>query len=176
MPVSGGPLALNDRMDLAAEIQRVATQEQRLQLPHVDLDMAWQIGARLREVAFERGHALAIEVRLGRETVFFGAMKGAAPLNADWVRRKRNTVELMHRSSLRVGLELERDGLHWGQTFGLPDRDYARHGGSFPLQVTGLGCMGAVTVSGAPDRDDHAMVVHALAQLYGIPLRDTVLS
>jgi uncharacterized protein (UPF0303 family) len=154
-------------MDHAADLQALIAQERRLVLPRFDLDVAWRIGLHLGEIAVERGHALTIELRVARETVFFRAMQGVAPVNADWARRKRNTVELMQRSSLRVGLEPSRSGLPWHEALGLPLRDYAGHGGSFPLQVAGAGCIGAVTVSGAPDREDHAMVVQALEALCG---------
>ena len=47
-------------------------------------------------------------------------------------------------------------------------RDYACHGGSFPIQVKGGGCVGVVTVSGLPQRDDHILVVQVLAEMCGI--------
>ena len=36
-------------------------------------------------------------------------------------------------------------------------------GPSFPISVKGTGCIGAVTVSGLPQRDDHNLAVEALA-------------
>ena len=45
---------------------------------------------------------------------------------------------------------------------GLPDRDYAPHGGSFPLRILGSGCIGSITVSGMPEFDDHEMIVNVL--------------
>jgi uncharacterized protein (UPF0303 family) len=51
---------------------------------------------------------------------------------------------------------------------GLPARDYASHGGSFPVITTSGTCIGAVTVSGLPQRDDHSMVVQALAAKCGV--------
>ena len=40
-------------------------------------------------------------------------------------------------------------------------------GGGFPLKLRGVGCVGAVTVSGLPQREDHEMVVAALAAALG---------
>jgi len=51
---------------------------------------------------------VTIEIRLARETVFFHAMRGTTPANADWARRKRNTVELLQRSSYAIGRSLEK--------------------------------------------------------------------
>lgn len=159
-------------MDIAQDIQRIAEQEARLQLAKMDLDTAWQLGVRLREIAASRSVPLTIEVRLAGETVFFSSMPGTTPANTDWARRKRNTVELMHRSSYGVGRSLERDGKTLESTMGLPGRDYASHGGSFPLRVANVGVVGAVTVSGAPQREDHHIVVMALAELCRIPLAE----
>jgi uncharacterized protein (UPF0303 family) len=57
----------------------------------------------------------------------------------------------------------------------LDPRDHAAHGGSFPLLVRGTGCVGAVTVSGLPQRVDHELVVEALAARCGVPLNDVAL-
>jgi len=163
------------RLDIAADIARIAEQERRLRCTQFDLDRAWQLGSRLRAIAQSRSLCLAIEIRLAAQTVFYAAMVGTTPANADWVRRKRNTVELLHRSSYGVGRSLERDGRTLEQTMGLSLRDYASHGGSFPLVVEGVGCVGAVTVSGAPQREDHHVVVTALAELCGVPVTEVAL-
>ncbi len=157
-------------MDISDDILRIADQERRLRLASFNVDDAWKLGVRLREIAARRHLALAIEIRLARETVFFTAMDGTTPANADWARRKRNVVELLHRSSYGVGRSLEQEGKTLVDTMGLPARDYATHGGSFPLFVAGSGCIGAVTVSGAPQRVDHEVVVEALAGLCGVEL------
>ena len=162
-------------MTIEQDIARIALQEQRLRLQRFDEDTAWALGTRLKALAEARGVAVAIEIRIARETVFFCAMRGTAPANADWARRKRNTVELLQRSSYGVGRAMERDGASLVDRMGLPPRDYASHGGSFPLQVEGVGCIGAVTVSGLPQREDHVLVVQALAELCGVALHDIAL-
>ena len=45
-------------------------------------------------------------------------------------------------------------------------------GGSFPIFVEGVGCIGAVTVSGLRQRDDHEFVVEALAVRCGVEVAD----
>jgi uncharacterized protein (UPF0303 family) len=161
--------------DIAADIARIAAQERRLRFARFDLDLAWQLGTRLRDIALARDTPLVIELRIAREAVFHSAMSGTTPANADWARRKRNTVELLHQSSYGIGLSLKQEGRTLEQTMGLPARDYAHHGGSFPLQVDGLGCIGSVTVSGAPQREDHAIVIAALAELCGVPAAEVAL-
>jgi uncharacterized protein (UPF0303 family) len=154
---------------LQADLARLAEQEERLQLPALDADVAWAIGTQLRAMALARGAAVTIEIRIGADTVFFHAMRGAAPANADWARRKRNVSELLDQSSYRVGRQLALELATIEAKMGLPTRDYATHGGSVPLRVNGTR-LGTVTISGLPQRDDHEMVVEVLAALAGVPL------
>ena len=163
-------------MALAQDITRMAEQERRLQFKRFDAGTAWALGASLKSLTEARGAAITIEIRVARETLFFFAMPGTTPSNADWARRKRNTVELLQRSSYRVGCELQRDGGSLESKMGLPTRDYASHGGGFPLMLEGTGCIGVVTVSGVPQREDHGLVVEALATLCGVPLADVALA
>jgi len=154
-------------MDVDPDIARLDEQERQLCFGRFDLSSAWELGTRLRSAAQARGVAVAIEVRLLRETVFFCAMPGTTPENADWARRKRNTVELLERSSYVIGLSLKRDGTTLEGKMGLAPRDFASHGGSVPIRVDGVGCVGAATVSGLPQREDHELVVAVLAEMRG---------
>ena len=160
------------RVDTSAEsdIARIAEQEVRLRFASFTADTAWDLGVRLRALAAARSAAVAIEVRIARETVFFFAMPGTSPANADWARRKRNTVELLEQSSYRVGLSLALERTTLEAKMGLPVRDYASHGGSMPVVAANGTLAGVVTVSGMPQRIDHCLVVEAMAAVCGIPL------
>lgn len=153
---------------LEKDLQRLALQEQRLQLERFDETTAWELGALIKRICEARQVGVAIEVRRAKETLFFYAMPGVVPHNTEWVRRKRNVVELLHRSSYAVGLSNQKDNTSLPQKCGVSLSDYAEHGGSFPIRVKGVGCVGAVTVSGVPQREDHAIVVEALAGLCGV--------
>lgn len=157
-------------MDIEKDIAMIALQEERLRFTAFDENTTWTLGSLLRTKVKERGAAVVIEIRLGRETVFFSAMQGTAPVNADWARRKRNTVELLNRSSYAIGLALRQEQSSLESKMGLPTRDFASHGGSFPICVASVGCIGTVTVSGLPQREDHAIVVQALAEMCGVPI------
>lgn len=154
-------------MDYDRDLARIAEQEGTLVFPDFDAERAWELGCALRGAAQARAVALTIEIRLGGQTCFSHTMPGAAPITADWARRKRNLVELMQQSSYAVGLKHQRDGTTIEGSMGLATRDFAAHGGSFPLRVTGCGCVGVVTVSGLPQREDHALLVAVLAEHLG---------
>ena len=160
---------------LEKDLRRLALQEQVLQLERFDEATAWELGTRIKAICEARQVGVSIEIRRAKETLFFYAMPGTTPNNAEWARRKRNTVELLHRSSYFSGLANQKEGSSIQLRTGVPLNDYAEHGGSFPLRVKGVGCVGTVTVSGVPQREDHGIVVEALALLCGVSLADVCL-
>lgn len=157
------------------DIAVIVKQEELLKFDAFDNTTAWLLGESIKKHCEVEKLAVAIEVRLCGETVFFYAMPGTSPNNADWARRKRNTTELQQRSSYAVGLALQ-EGETLEEQSGLPLRDYAHHGGSFPIRVKGVGFVGAVTISGLPQRDDHVIVVKAMASLIGMSLESCTLA
>ncbi|WP_099867154.1 heme-degrading domain-containing protein [Pararhizobium haloflavum] len=154
-------------MEIDSDLDHIARQETLLKFQRFDADLAWKIGRTLHDRASARSVPVTIDVSLFSMQMFFAAMHGATPDNIGWVRRKKNTVFRFLRSSYATGLMLKRDKTTLAAKFALPDADYAAHGGSFPLTVEGAGVIGAVTVSGLPQRDDHSMVVEALASVLG---------
>jgi uncharacterized protein (UPF0303 family) len=163
-------------MDIVADIQRIELQEDRLRFPAFDASTAWEIGLRLKQAGEARQAPIVVDIQLWTMPLLFFALPGAQPSNFDWVRRKRNAVAHFHRSSYGLGLALARDGKTLRDLGDLPERDYAVHGGSFPIWLAGTGCVGAVTVSGLPQREDHGLVVGALAVALRIDLGEIALA
>jgi uncharacterized protein (UPF0303 family) len=149
-------------MDLSRDLERIEHQERELTFPKFDLEVAWRVGQRLRELAAGRRLPVVIDVRYFGQPLFYSALPGSVPDNAEWVRRKSNTVARFHRSSYAVGLMLKQAQTTLLERYALPLTDFAAHGGSFPLHVKGIAVIGAVTVSGLPQRADHELVVEAL--------------
>jgi len=155
-------------MTAETDLTTIAEQERVLQFATLDYDKLWNLGVNLRALAQARGLALAIEIHLAGTTVFSTVMPGASASNTDWARRKRNVVETLHTSSYAVGLAAKVKGVSFEQETGRPARDFATHGGCFPLKLSGSVFVGSVTVSGAPQRIDHELVVEGLAGMLGI--------
>lgn len=154
-------------MSVEEDIEAIAEQERLLVFDRFDGDTAWALGERLRRVASERGLAVAIDITLHAMPAFYSALPGSTADNARWIRRKRNVVLHFLRSSYAVGRRLAQQNATLESKFSLSDTDYAAHGGSFPITVAGVGCIGAVTVSGLPQREDHNLVVEILAGMLG---------
>ncbi|MCV9997850.1 heme-degrading domain-containing protein [Pararhizobium sp. YC-54] len=163
-------------MIIDADLEQIALQERELQFDSFSLATGWALGALLRAMAVERKLGVVIDVTLFSMPVFYSALEGSTPDNPNWVRRKRNCVFRFLKSSYALGLSLAKQDTTIQAKFGLSEAEFAPHGGSFPIVVKGTGCIGAVTVSGLPQRDDHNMVVEALAQLLGKDIASLKLS
>jgi uncharacterized protein (UPF0303 family) len=162
-------------LDIAEDIRRMKLQEERLQFSAFDSRTAWELGLALKAAAEARQAPIVVDIRLYSMRLLSFALPGGGPDNFDWVRRKRNVVFRFHRSSYAIGRKLAGEGKTLQDLGALPERDYAAHGGSFPILLKGTGCVGAVTVSGLPQREDHVMVVEALALVLGQELGDAAL-
>lgn len=154
-------------MTIEEDMAKIAEQEKALVFDRFDLTTAWDLGSLLRQMAVERGLSVVIDVRLHSMSAFYTALPGTTADNENWVRRKRNLVFRFFQSSYAIGRKLELQGDTVESRYGIPAADHAPHGGSFPIKVAGVGCIGAVTVSGLPQREDHNMVVEALARMTG---------
>ncbi|HEY0702390.1 MAG TPA: heme-degrading domain-containing protein [Candidatus Acidoferrales bacterium] len=149
-------------MTIDQDLEKIALQEKKLQFQKFDSSVAWAIGTALKAEAEKRGVSVSIDIQLGNHPLFSYAMPGTTPDNLDWIRRKKNVVNRYHRSSYSVGLKHEKSGTTLQNRAGLELKDYAPHGGCFPILLAGTGCVGTITVSGLPQRDDHMMVVEVL--------------
>lgn len=157
-------------MPIQEDIAAIVVQESTLTLPGFTPDTAWQLGTMLRDLAIARRVGIVIDVRrfgAPHQQLFYSALAGTTPDNQRWVERKINVVARFHKSSYHVGRLLELSGLSFGARYNLPEEQYAAHGGCFPISVGGAGIVGAVTVSGLPQREDHNLVVEALCLLTG---------
>jgi uncharacterized protein (UPF0303 family) len=152
---------------LSEDLEQVALQERVLQFPRFDARAAWELGSSLRTLAQDRSLGVVIDVRRFGQPLFYTALEGTTPDNVEWVRRKSNLVARFHRSSYSIGLNLKLKNDTLLERYALSVADYAAHGGSFPLAVTGAGVLGSVTVSGLPQREDHELVVEALCAALG---------
>jgi uncharacterized protein (UPF0303 family) len=147
-----------DRDALAA----LLAEEDELQFATFTNDTAWALGERLVRTARERGLAVTIDIRRGDQQLFHCARPGTAADNDAWIERKNRVVRRFGHSSFYVGESLRADGVTIAERLLLDEREYAPHGGAFPVIVRDVGPVGTVTVSGLPQEEDHRLVVEVL--------------
>jgi uncharacterized protein (UPF0303 family) len=151
-------------MSIADDIERINLQEARLQFSKFNEDEAWALGLLMRQAAQTRRLPLLIDIRVGNRQLFAAALPGTTQDNAEWVRRKVNTVYRFDAASYRINLEHQRSGRSFDASRGVDPLNYAAAGGGFPVRLQGSGLIGVVTVSGVPQRQDHGFVAECLAK------------
>jgi uncharacterized protein (UPF0303 family) len=156
--------------DPAQDLAILTQQEALLRFTAFTPDTAWQLGARLQDALLATNAGGTAEIELAGQLLFACTTPGAKPNQADWIRRKRNTVRHFARSSYAVGRQLELDQQTLEANHNLPLADYAAHGGGFPIFLAGPECSGTIIVSGLPQREDHNLVVTAIAEHLGISI------
>lgn len=148
----------NDR-DL---LDTLAGQEDALVFKAFNEITAIEVGEHLLRAARAGDLPVVINIRTADRVLFHAALPGSSPDNDEWARRKSNVTLRFHRSSMRVGENYRLKGREVCVELGLDPIDYASHGGSFPVRVTGTGVVAAITVSGLTSEDDHGLIVRVL--------------
>ncbi|HTV09905.1 MAG TPA: heme-degrading domain-containing protein [Candidatus Aquilonibacter sp.] len=152
-------------MSIADDLAILEQQEHVLRFSSFNTETAWQLGCLLRTLLLDCRAGGTVEIELAGHVLFACATPTATPGQADWIRRKRNVVHRFGRSSYAIGLTLESNNETLQSRHCLKASEYAAHGGGFPILLEGTGPVGSVVVSGLPQRDDHNLVISALAKL-----------
>lgn len=149
-------------MAVAEDIETIKRQEAALVFTAFDEAVAFKIGSAIRDRALAENMPIIVDIRTFDRPLFYAAMPGSNASNPDWARRKINVVKRYLRSTYRMVLEQQRPDRSFKPGEGLDVADYVLAGGGFPITVKGAGVIGAITVSGLPERDDHGVVVDAI--------------
>ena len=146
----------------------VKKQEERLKFDHFDNEDAWKLGCVIVNNAREAQVSISVEIWINGYQVFRYGFPGTNNFNDIWMQRKVNTVNMFHRSSLRVHYmpcvgedDIYVDGL-------LDPTEFGNMGGGFPIYVKGTGVIGAVAVSGLTHTQDHQLAVDGIAKYLGV--------
>ncbi|QTD98763.1 heme-degrading domain-containing protein [Streptomyces cyanogenus] len=153
--------------ELTPSLEELEAQERRLVFRQFTHEDAWALGSLLVELARERQAPVAIDIHRAGQQLFHAALPGSSPDNDAWIVRKRRVVERYRAASYLVGARFRAKGTTFEEASRLDADEYAAHGGSFPISVEGVGVIGAVTVSGLPQLQDHRLVVEALEEFLG---------
>ena len=162
-------------MAAADDIALIQKQEETLVFPAFDEAVAFKVGSAIRERALTDNLPIIVDIRLWDRPLFYAAMPGSNASNPDWARRKINVVKRYLKSTYRLVLEQQRPDRTFKIGEGLDIVDYVLAGGGFPVTVKGAGVIGAITVSGLPERDDHGVVVQAICTHLGVDARKLAL-
>jgi uncharacterized protein (UPF0303 family) len=147
---------------MAELLDQLLQEEQELQFTSFNEDTAWQIGSQLVERARRDGLPVVIDITRGTHQLFHAALRGSAPDNDEWVKRKARAAIRFGHSSFYIGELLKSRGNTIEKNYLVPESEFAAHGGSFPILIKDTGVIGTITVSGLPSQDDHRLVVEGI--------------
>lgn len=151
----------------AKELLALATeQEKRYQFPKFSRDDAWELACDLVESCKQYDGPLAVEIDIAGVMVFRYYPSGTGAFHEKWLERKRKTVQLLEKSSLRVSTELKTSGQTLEKDMLLDPVEYADCGGGFPLRMKDGCIFGFVGVSGLADTVDHAALIGGLDRFF----------
>lgn len=137
-------------------------EEKQLQFTNFNEDTAWKIGSWLVNHAIQNDLPITIDIQRGQHQLFHASRPNTSADNDEWIKRKVRLVNRVGHSSFYLGQLLKSLGKSIEEKFLLPERDYAAHGGCFPIIIKDTGMIGTITVSGLAQEDDHKLVVQAL--------------
>lgn len=149
-------------------LETLLEQEKTLQFSEFNSNTALELGLLLINKAKQGNKKVAIDINLNGHQLFHYAFEGTSPDNGEWIKRKSKVVNRFHMSSYRMGIKLKDDGNTIEGKYLIDPREYAPHGGSFPIIIKNVGYVGTITVSGLPQEEDHKMVVEGIKEYLGI--------
>lgn len=146
----------------------IAKQEELLRYGEFTRDMAWELGLKIHALAQEKyKKGAAIQILEDGIVIFASKMPGTDAENDWWMGKKLAVSRLTGTSSLRAYVEAQA-GLRapeWEERPG----NYAACGGCFPVfRADGRTPVCHVLVSGMEHREDHQIIVDAMAWQLGL--------
>ncbi len=152
------------------DLKTITAQESALHFDQFGAETAWTIGSRLRRQAVDLKPPMLFEIQIAGRVLFTAATEGVTSSQADWIRRKRNTVMWFGRSTYAIGLKMQLAGQTLATRYGMSLSDYATDGGGFPITLRGTGVIGSIIASGLTQHEDHNLVVATLAETLAITI------
>ncbi|KAI9489353.1 hypothetical protein BDB00DRAFT_618631 [Zychaea mexicana] len=153
--------------DIKALLQDLLAQEERCQFTKFTSDDALKLGLLILENAKAYTRPIVLDINLAGHQLFHFAMQGTGPDNNEWVARKNKAVLRFRHSSYYLGRYCASQNKTLEEKYYVSEKEYACHGGSFPLIIKDVGVVGTITVSGLAQQDDHGLVVKSIEQFLG---------
>lgn len=148
-------------MDNTKALRKYLEEEKRYTFPEFSRDDVWELGCSLVEACSKKSGPLAVSIWLNGTEVFRYFPTGTGAFHEQWLGRKRNTVTVLERSSMRFKAELAVNGSSLQEEC-LDSMEYADCGGGFPIRLKGGCVIGFIGVSGLSDDEDHAALLEGL--------------
>lgn len=148
------------------QLNQCKQDEEKYQFAAFSHQDAWELGNELVKACAEMEGPLAVEIEINHVVVFRYFPDGTGKFHEMWLQRKRNTVNTVEKSTLRVFYELETAGETLERDWLLSPADYAGCGGAFPIRQRGGSLIGVAAVSGLPHLRDHEALMTGIRRYW----------
>ena len=152
-------------MSTQAFLNQCILDEQQYTFPCFTKNDIWELGCCLVEACKVMDGPLAVTICLGSLEVFRYYPEGTSSYHEMWLNRKKRTVYVMERSTMRLKAELELSGSSLSQE-GLDESEFVACGGGFPLRLSGGCVIGFIGVSGMDDDADQSALLDGLHRFF----------
>ncbi|KAG1454476.1 hypothetical protein G6F46_003922 [Rhizopus delemar] len=142
------------------QLEIILLQEEKCQFNLFTSQTALDLGLMLIENAKPFNKPVVIDITMNGHQLFHYAMQGTNKDNDEWVRRYLVTL------LIAFIIQVIMLGGTW--PINISEKDYATHGGAFPLTIKNVGVVGTITVSGLMQEDDHNLVANTIQELLAI--------
>ena len=145
-------------------MQQIIDQEQEIVFDFFDSTMLRKLADYLMDEMDKAIVPLTAAVTIkDHHKLFHYSANGCSQDKDNWVRRKTNTVLNFGHSSQWFYYKTLGNHEELTVKYGLSLKDYTVSGGAVPILIKGIGCIGAVAVSGySGPWDDHDLAMRAL--------------
>ena len=145
--------------------QSILEQQRNLTFESFDLKEVGFLAEQVISIQKKFDLKMAVEVRLGKWTVFHISFPGTSTENDWWINRKSNVVNLTANSSLYERVYSEEKKEDWFKVRNLSEENFAIHGGGFPIKNAENLLYGMIVVSGLPQIEDHKIAIQILEKV-----------
>ena len=140
-----------DRAEAQKALQACIADEQTYQFTSFSHRDAWELGHALVDACEKMGAPLAVEIEINHVIVFRYYPDGTGAYHEQWLRRKRNLVNLLEKSSQRAYYELEASHAGSGDMTGIcPAATMPPAAARSPSASADGSVIGVAAVSGLP--------------------------
>ena len=142
----------------------LAAQEEACRFESFTVGDAVKLGQLLSEISQAEGKSAAVQIEMGGFEVYRSMPEGTGRYNDLWMQKKKNTVKLMNKSTLRLWADMAARGIQCQMS--MVPGDIVCCGGGFPICLKDGTMVGVIAVSGpAGDQYEHELVVRAIKKL-----------
>ena len=145
--------------------QSILEQQRNLTFESFDLKEVGFLAEQVISIQKKFDLKMAVEVRLGKWTVFHISFPGTSTENDWWINRKANVVNLTANSTLYERVYSEEKKEDWFKVRNLSEENFAIHGGGFPIKNAENLLYGMIVVSGLPQIEDHKIAIQILEKV-----------